>query len=100
MSMHEWQPIETAPTDNKRLLYLATIVDGRIIELDFDGIWESDSESWEMPQVYHYWASAKGIEEPTHWAFQDEGAPPRETTPASSTPPSTPAPSPASSPPP
>lgn len=71
-----WLPIETAPRDNKRMLYLASIVDGELRELDFDGIWQSESESWEMPEVYYYWASASGIEEPTHWAYQDQPLPP------------------------
>ena len=71
-----WLPIETAPKDNKRMLYLARIVDGELRELDFDGIWQSESESWEMPEVYYYWASANGIEEPTHWTYQDQPLPP------------------------
>lgn len=72
-----WLPIESAPRDNKRLLYLARFNPdtGELQELDFDGIWESESESWEMPQVYYFWASACGIEEPTHWAYQDEAIP-------------------------
>lgn len=72
----DWQPIETAPKDNKRPLYLARFNDkGELVELDFDGSWESESESWELPQVYYYWASASGIEEPTHWAYQDSTPP-------------------------
>jgi hypothetical protein len=72
-----WRPIETAPKDNKVPLYLARFNDsGELTELDFDGIWQSESESWEMPQVYYYWASANGIEEPTHWAYQTGVAPP------------------------
>jgi len=68
-----WQPIDTAPKNNERLLYLAVIgSDGEIQQLDYDGIWQSDSESWELPEVYYYWASAEGIEEPTHWAYQDD----------------------------
>lgn len=71
-----WLPIETAPRDNKRMLYLARFDDdGRLEALDFDGIWHHESESWEMPQVYYFWASAHGIEEPTHWAYQDEPLP-------------------------
>jgi hypothetical protein len=71
-----WQPIESAPKDNKRLLYLARIVDGKLIELDFDGIWEYWQESYELPHINGYaWFSDRGIEEPTHWAYQD-GPPP------------------------
>jgi hypothetical protein len=73
-----WLPIETAPKDNAKPLYLARLdADGKLLEIDFDGSWESDRESWEMPAVYYYWASAKGIEEPTHWAYQI-GSPPVE----------------------
>ena len=73
-----WQPIETAPLDNKRLLYLASFDDdGQLQELDFDGTWEYWEESWEMSHINGWcWMSAKGIEEPTHWAYQDVGAPP------------------------
>ena len=72
-----WQPIETAPRDNKKLLYLARFdEDGKLVELDFDGSWEYWEESWEMQHINGYcWMSNGGIEEPTHWAYQ-EGAPP------------------------
>jgi hypothetical protein len=71
-----FRPIATAPMDNRRLLYLARFDDeGKLAELDFDGIWECGSESRENPQPYYFWASANGIEEPTHWAFQDEPMP-------------------------
>ena len=68
-----WQSIETAPRDNKRTLYLARFDDSGILrELDFDGVWEYWQESYEMPHINGYaWCSASGIEEPTHWAFQD-----------------------------
>lgn len=73
---NSFQPILTAPKDNKRLLYLARFSEaGDLVELDFDGIWHSESESHEIPQVHHFWASASGIEEPTHWAYQDEPLP-------------------------
>ncbi len=72
MPPSNWQPIETAPKDNKRLLYLARIVDGKIVELDFDGVWEFWQESYEMPHICGYdWLSANGIQEPTHWAYQE-----------------------------
>lgn len=71
----QWHPIETAPQDNKRMLLLARFNPdtGELQELDFDGCWHSESESWELPEVYWYWASANGrVEEPTHWAYQDD----------------------------
>lgn len=71
----KWQSIETAPKDNRRPLLLAYFNEGGdLVDVDFDGSWESESESWEMPEVYYYWASANGrIEEPTHWAYEPEG---------------------------
>lgn len=72
-----WGPIETAPKDNKRPLYLARISDeGELVELDFNGSWEYWQESWELPHINGYcWMSANGIEEPTHWAYQDAPLP-------------------------
>lgn len=69
-----WQSIGTAPKDNTRLLYLARFDDeGALIELDYDGIWEYWSESYEMPHINGWtWMSANGIEEPTHWCYQEE----------------------------
>lgn len=75
LSAAGWRDIASAPKDNKRLLYFARFNDGKLQELDFDGIWQTENESWEMPQQYSYWASARGIEEPTHWAYQDEPLP-------------------------
>lgn len=76
MTTH-WQPIETAPKDNKRRLYLARLDEkGELAQLDFDGVWEFWQESWEMSHINGWcWMSANGIEEPTHWAFQDEPIP-------------------------
>lgn len=75
--MELWKPIETAPHDNKRLLYLARFdEDGKLAELDFDGVWEYWEESWELSHINGYtWVSANGIEEPTHWAYQDSPIP-------------------------
>ena len=72
-----WQPIATAPTDNARPLVLVQFADdGHLVALGWDGIWRRESESWEQPEVYWYWATARGdVEEPTHWAFQDEPLP-------------------------
>lgn len=69
-----WQPIETAPKDNKRPLWLARFNDdGTMQSFDYNGSWESESESWEMPQVYYFWATENGyVEEPSHWAYQLE----------------------------
>ncbi len=70
-----WQPIETAPKDNKRPLWLARFNDdGTMQSFDYNGSWERESESWEMPGVYYFWASENGnVEEPSHWAYQPEG---------------------------
>lgn len=72
-----WEPIATAPRDNKRPLYLARINEnGKLLEIDFDGGWEFWQESYEMPHICGWgWCSANGIEEPTHWAFQDAQLP-------------------------
>jgi hypothetical protein len=71
-----WQPIETAPRDNKRALYLARIVDGVLVEIDMNASWEYWQESWELAHINGYaWVSDGGMEEPTHWAYQD-GPPP------------------------
>lgn len=69
-----WQPIETAPKDNKRPLWLARFNDdGTMQSFDYNGSWERESESWEMPAVYYFWASENGnVEEPSHWAYQPE----------------------------
>ena len=69
-----WQPIETAPKDNKRPLWLARFNDdGTMQSFDYNGSWERESESWEMPGVYYFWASENGnVEEPSHWAYQPE----------------------------
>jgi hypothetical protein len=70
----EWQPIETAPKDNKRPLFLAHFNEaGQLTEFDWNASWESESESWEIPQTYYYWASENGsVEEPTHWMYQPD----------------------------
>lgn len=74
----QWQPIETAPKDNARPLYLARFdEEGNLLEIDFNGAWMYERESWEMPHIeYWYWETEHGMEEPTHWAYQDEGPPP------------------------
>lgn len=79
MDLAGWQPIENAPKDNKRPLWLARFNPdtAELVDIDFGASWESESESWELPTVYYFWASAYGrIEEPTHWAYQDQGPPP------------------------
>lgn len=71
----EWQPIETAPKDNKRSLMLARFNKaGQLTEFDWNAAWRSESESWELPHiVYYYWASENGsVEEPTHWMYQPD----------------------------
>lgn len=66
------------------MLYLARFgKDGRLQELDFDGSWDYWEESWELSHINGWdWCSACGIEEPTHWAYQDEGPPPAYHVPA------------------
>lgn len=70
-----WQPIEAAPKDNKCPLFLARFNDdGTIQSFDYNGSWECESESWETPEVYYFWASENGnVEEPTHWMYQPDG---------------------------
>ena len=67
-------PIETAPRDNKRPLWIAAFdEDGVLQSFDYNAIWKSESESWELPDVYWYWASENGnVEEPTHWMYQPD----------------------------
>lgn len=79
-----WEPIETAPKDNERALYLARFNEsGELVELDFNGAWEYWQESWELAHINGYaWVSENGIEEPTHWAYQDLPLPKITTNPA------------------
>lgn len=87
-----WQPIETAPKNNRRPLYLARFDEcGKLSEIAFNGGWEFWQESYEMPDVCGYdWVSDGGIENPTHWAYQTTAdglstvAPPTERGPSSS----------------
>jgi hypothetical protein len=72
---YRWLPIDSAPMDNKRPLLLASFNsdDGTLQGMDYDGSWESERESWEVPEVYWYWASAENnVEEPTHWMYQPD----------------------------
>lgn len=71
----QWQPIATAPKDNKRPLWIATFnEDGTLQLFDYNACWVREYESWECPQPYQYWASENGtVEEPTHWMYQPEG---------------------------
>jgi hypothetical protein len=63
-----WQPIETAPRNGELRIIIAEIINGVIVDLDFDAVFEQEQESWEMPQPYWVWTSAFGrIENPTHW---------------------------------
>lgn len=73
----KWSPIRSAPKDNKRPLYLARFnEDGKLVELTFDGGWEYWQESWELPDINGWaWVSNDGMEEPTHWAYQDQPIP-------------------------
>lgn len=75
---NKWQPIDTAPKDNKIPLYLARFSEnGELLEIDYDGSWEYWEESWELSHINGwYWASCNGIEEPTHWCYQvDQNGP-------------------------
>jgi len=69
-----WQPIDTAPRDNKRMLLLARFIDGkRSGDIDYDGVWESETDGWENGNNRSwFWKSANGIDEPTHWMYQPE----------------------------
>lgn len=71
----QWQPIETAPKDNLRPLFIAYFNEaGMLQHFDYNAIWKAESESWEIPTVYYFWASENGnVEEPSHWAYQPEG---------------------------
>jgi hypothetical protein len=70
-----WQPIETAPKDNKRPLLIARFNDnGTIQDMDYGAIWASDRESWEIPEEYWFWSSMNGrVEEPSHWMYEPDG---------------------------
>ena len=72
MQMEGWQPIDIAPKDNKRPLMLAQFdSSGHLLAVDYNGIWHSDSESWEIPELYWYWQGENdSVEEPTHWTYQ------------------------------
>ena len=72
LESYQWQLIDTAPKDNKRPLLLASFNDdGTLESIDYAGIWESDRESWEIPELYYFWATANGsVEEPTHWMYE------------------------------
>lgn len=74
-----WRPISEAPRDTKRLrlLYLARFDSkGQLAALDFDGVWEwDDGDGWEHNNGGYFWASNGGIDEPTHWAYQDQPIP-------------------------
>lgn len=73
-----WQPIATAPKDGDRLLYLAIIGDNGLLQsIDHDALWGEVGERLDGHEIYsgYAWLSANGMEEPTHWAYQD-GAPP------------------------
>lgn len=71
----EWQPIETAPKNNKHPLLIARFdSDGNLLEFDYGAYWELERESWETPELYYFWASAHdAVEEPTHWCYEPEG---------------------------
>jgi hypothetical protein len=63
-----WRPIETAPKDNKRPLYLA-VFDGRfMLGLDYGGLLNKDGE-WRGSKFF------RALIQPTHWAYQDEPIP-------------------------
>jgi hypothetical protein len=66
-----WLPIDSAPRDGTKIIIGSLAGDGTIEDMDFDAFWTSERESWEIPEVYFYWASAYGrVEEPTHWMTQ------------------------------
>ena len=71
--MINWQPIDTAPKDNKRPLFLGRFNEaGELTEMDFNASWEQERESREIPELYWIWMSEHGrVEDPTHWAYMD-----------------------------
>jgi hypothetical protein len=73
----KWEPIKTAPMDGKRMLYLARFEGPVLKELGYDGAWEFlETHDYDGEPIYG-WASDCGVpDEPTHWAYQDEGPPP------------------------
>lgn len=70
-----WQPIDTAPRDGKRPILIAQFNEaGELVAVDWGAEWVGESESWELPHVYYYWASMNGnVDEPTHWMYEPEG---------------------------
>lgn len=62
-----WQPIATAPKDNKRPLYFGSFEDGELVDLHFEGYWSDSEERWRYGSGY--------AAHPTHWAYQDEPIP-------------------------
>jgi hypothetical protein len=72
-----WMPIDSAPKDNKRPLLLARIVEGKLREISMGGYWEyvDDGASDHYAISGYDWESDEGIENPTHWAYQDEPMP-------------------------
>jgi hypothetical protein len=74
--VHQWQPIETAPKDNKRQLYLAEISStGEILDMDFGGFWGRDNYA-EPGEPEFTWFGSQGISNPTHWCFMGDALPP------------------------
>ena len=64
-----WQPIKTAPKDNKRMLLLALFYEGTMTDLDYGGRWMHNLPGWAMGCV---WFSVNGIDKPTHWMYQPD----------------------------
>ncbi len=79
LSYGAWNPIDSAPKNDKVCLYLARFdANGYLREVDCNATWEywSDHEDGQVVNEGYDWRSSKGIEAPTHWAYQDIGAPP------------------------
>lgn len=75
--VRKWEPIETAPMEGERQLYLACFNEGgELVEFAWNAIWGNDAPWDESPNFG--WLCDGDCPDATHWAYQDEGVPPPE----------------------